>query len=155
MRIGLGSLLRFHLIIIISSFGFGSYSQTSREFKTELIELPCINIYAKRGALLVIQNQNELESLMNDSPFLHPDCDVDNLPKIDFDQYTLLAYSVVTGGCEDPQIDYGFLRNEKSLTLSINIIQKGICRVMIIKNLWWLTPKMEPFPKVKIEQREY
>jgi len=78
------------------------------------------------------------------------DCDTVHLPKIDFDNYSLIGKFTSAGGCH-VYYDRKFVNNRlaKTLVYYINIEYTGNCKVLTTSMNWALIPKLDKGYKVE------
>ena len=78
---------------------------------------------------------------------IHPynlDCDTAELPKINFDEYSLIGKYTEGGGCEvsyEREIIEDKVRNKIIYTINVEYI--GLCQMLITNMNWALIPKLK------------
>jgi len=130
-------------------------TQDSVPFSTptgwEPIDVHCINLYKYQSGenAVVIRSQKDFENVFEGVKNLNPNCTIDILPNINFNEFSLIGYALTSGGCDDPYVDL-VVKQTKDITLMVRIQQNGSCKKNIIKNYWWRVPKIDSSISVQL-----
>jgi hypothetical protein len=132
----------FNISIAVGQTENGDENQLVKRF-----ELKCFYPMLS-GDQFVIRNNKDYHKYFTSNT--KTDCYNADLPEIDFDKYTLIGISVSTGGCQPPDCEYNYYKENSNSFMEITVVQIGLCKPLWNKYFWFLIPKLENKEDIKI-----
>ena len=129
------------LILTILFFGFQLQQPIAKpgieEIPFEEINLGC---HISGGSTYYINSLEEFKKLWKD----HANCYAFDMPKIDFEKYSLIGYQTSSGGCEPPIFNQKILKDNFTnvYEITIQVTEKGLCKALFQIYKWSLVPKI-------------
>lgn len=137
-------------VILILNFSLKSFCQHDVEqIPYEDITINCTQ--PDEGNYIINSDAEYKTKMQIRSP--HPQCVSYELPKIDFNKYTLLGISTSTRVCVVKKIDHFVKQNnvDNNIEFNLNIIQEGDCKQRYPIAIWCLISKVSDTNKIKFK----
>lgn len=122
------------IFLLISGFAF---SQSGNDTIVVPYEEININCFKKDYGNNLITNESDYKDL------LRYKSDIDELPQIDFEKYSLITILTGAGGCSKPNYNFEIKKFGNKYFAKIEILEEGICRLMFTIRYFCLIPKVE------------
>ncbi len=92
---------------------------------------------------VIIKDEQSYKAFQNIHKYNHPvsSCSDYKYPEIDFENFVLVGYIDMVGGCHSPSYSYRAIQEDNTVTIHVEIIRYGTCKVGHIVRFWLLIPK--------------
>jgi hypothetical protein len=124
------------VVIAILSFFIPDICRSQVPFSE--VDMGCVNAF-KLNDVKIYSSRNDLYSNMS----LFEDCNRDELPEIDFDQYHMIAIKVQSGGCVMPEVSMQLQKEDGNCVFKLLVSKGGNCKALFLKSVWVLVGKTE------------
>ncbi|MEQ9425120.1 MAG: hypothetical protein RJQ09_11920 [Cyclobacteriaceae bacterium] len=144
-----------YLLISILSF----VGQDSVNY--DATDISCIDLVGLRATEFVINSDHELKEFVYKArrsfPFkyLPPGTVCEDFPAIEFNEKTLIGYTVMVGGCNEPTWDMTFLQRDGEYYMHVEVGENGSCRALFTKSYWIIADKIEHADLIHFEKNHH
>ena len=116
----------------------------------ESIDLNCVSMAGMSDRSVIVNNNDQYQKLLQNR-LANVACSNYELPRINFENSTLIGFNSVVVGCKKPEISSLVTKKGGDYLIEIFVDQKGHCKMGHFISLWQVLPKTQDESKLSFK----